>query len=270
MGIIDVTKRIGRNAWRVPGLGQLLEADYARAFARRPANRFRGVYRTFAEAEAAIPVGHPVGYDHDAMTTMYRNRMEKACQSDYAVLYWMREVLRAKPASLVFDVGGHVGVSYYGWQKYLGFDAGLRWLVQEVPAVAEAGAELARERGARGLEFTSDLAAGRGCDVLMAAGSLQYVDVSVPQLLDAVGSRPRHLILNKMPVYDGEGFVTVQSTGRAFHPYRIYNGTELVTSVTALGYELIDDWQNREQHCEIPFTRGKDIDAYTGYYFRHR
>jgi len=104
----------------------------------------------------------------------------------------------------------------------------------------------------------------------MAAGSLQYVDLGVPQLLDAVGSRPAHLILNKMPVYDGESFVTVQSTGRAFHAYRIYNGTELVTSVTALGYELVDDWQNREQHCEIPFTRGKDIDAYTGYYFRRR
>jgi putative methyltransferase (TIGR04325 family) len=270
MGIIDVSKRIGRNAWRVPGLGQILEADYARAFARRPANRFRGVYRTFAEAEAAIPTGHPVGYDHDAMTTMYRNRMDKACQSDYAVLFWMREILRATPAALVLDVGGHVGVSFHGWQKYLDFQPGLRWLVQEVPAVVEAGTELARERGVRGLAFTSDLAAGRGGDVLLAAGSLQYVDLTVPHLLDAVGSRPAHLILNKMPVYDGESFVTVQSTGRAFHPYRIYNATELITSVTALGYELVDDWQNREQHCEIPFTRGKDIDAYTGYYFRRK
>jgi hypothetical protein len=156
MGIIDVTKRLGRNAWRVPGLGQLLEADYARAFARRPANQFRGVYRTFAEAEAAIPAGHPVGYDHDAITTMYRNRMEKACQSDYAVLYWMREVLRAKPASPVFDVGGHVGVSYYGWKKYQASTPGCagwcrrcrRWPGRHRGA---------RERGERALAFTSDL-----------------------------------------------------------------------------------------------------------------
>jgi putative methyltransferase (TIGR04325 family) len=267
MGILDVSKRLGRNAWRVPGLGQVLEADYARAFARRPANRFRGVYRTFAEAEAAIPTGQPVGYDHDAMTTMYRDRMDKACQSDYAVLFWMREILRAQPAASVFDVGGHVGVSFHGWRRYLDYQPGLRWLVQEVPAVAAAGATLAKERGATQLSFTSDLAAGRGCDVLLSAGALQYVDLTVPQLLAAVGSRPRHLVLNKLPVYDGEGFWTVQSTGRAFHAYRIYNRTELVTSIEALGYRLVDDWQNREQHCEIPFTRGKDIDAYSGFYF---
>jgi putative methyltransferase (TIGR04325 family) len=167
----------------------------------------------------------------------------------------------------VFDVGGHVGVSFHGWRRYLDYQPGLRWLVQEVPAVAAAGATLAKERGATQLSFTSDLAAGRGCDVLLSAGALQYVDLTVPQLLAAVGSRPRHLVLNKLPVYDGEGFWTVQSTGRAFHAYRIYNRTELVTSIEALGYRLVDDWQNREQHCEIPFTRGKDIDAYSGFYF---
>ena len=37
--------------------------------------------------------------------------------------------------------------------------------------------------------------------------------------------------------------------------------------MTALGYRVVDDWMNREQSCEIPFTRGRDIDAYSGYYF---
>jgi putative methyltransferase (TIGR04325 family) len=68
-------------------------------------------------------------------------------------------------------------------------------------------------------------------------------------------------------MYDGESFVTVQSTGRAFHPYRIYNRAAFVAEITALGYRVVDDWTNREQHCEIPFTRGRDIDAYSGYYF---
>ena len=70
-----------------------------------------------------------------------------------------------------------------------------------------------------------------------------------------------------MPMYDGEAFVTVQSTGRAYHAYRIYNRARFVAEVTALGYRVVDDWSNREQHCEIPFTRGRDIDAYSGYYF---
>jgi putative methyltransferase (TIGR04325 family) len=276
VGIIDVGKRISNNAWRLPLVGQVLAADYARSFARRPPNRFRGVYASFAEAEASIPPGERVGYDHVELAGLYRHRMEKACQSDYAVLFWMRQILQAKPDSFVFDFGGHVGVSYHGWYRYLDYKPGLRWLVEDVPAIVKVGAELAAEmaadkqhgRPSPGLEFTSDVLDAKGCDVFFAAGSLQYVDEDVAAMLVRIGGRlPPHLILNKMPVYDGESFVTVQSTGRAFHAYRIYNRAELVGSIERLGYKLVDDWANREQHCEIPFTRGKDIDAYSGFYF---
>jgi putative methyltransferase (TIGR04325 family) len=265
VGIIDVGQRIARNAWRIPGVGQVLAADYARSFARRPPNRFRGVYASFAEAQAAIPPGAVVGYDHAEMAGMYRNRMEKANQSDYGVLFWLRGILA--PGSFVFDYGGHVGVSYHGWRRYLGFPPGTRWLVYDVPAIVKVGMELASERPSPGLSFTSTVEDGRGCDVFLSAGALQYVEEPLPSILARLGGLPRHLILNKMPLYDGETFVTVQSTGRAFHPYRIYNRDELVGSVTALGYRMVDDWVNREQHCSVPFTRGKDIDAYSGCYF---
>jgi len=256
-----------RNAWRLPGIGQVLNRDYAREFAQRPPNRFRGVYRSFAEAEAEIPPGEPVGYDHAALAGMYRHRMEKANQSDYAVLFWMKGLLDA--SSLVFDFGGHVGVAFHGWRSYLAYPAGMRWRVYDVPAITQVGAALARERPSEGLEFTSELGDARGCSIFLAAGSLQYVEASLPSLLGQIGALPRHLIVNKLPVYDGASFVTVQSTGRAFHAYRIYNRAEFVGEVTALGYRLVDDWANREQHCEIPFTRGRDIDAYSGYYFVH-
>ena len=265
MGIIDLGKRVSRHAWRLPGLKQVLELDYARSFARRPPNQFRGVYATFAEAEASIPHGSRIGYDHAEMAGMYRLRMEKANQSDYPVLFWLKDILDER--SFVFDVGGHVGVSYHGWRNYLRYRPGMRWRVYDMPAIVKVGAELAAERPSEGLEFTSDLAAGRGCSILMAAGALQYAEDSLTEILRKVGSLPRHLILNKMPVYDGGTFVTVQSTARAFHAYRIYNRAELVAEVAALGYRVVDDWQNREQHCEIPFTRDRDIDAYSGYYF---
>jgi len=265
MGIIDLGKRVSRHAWRLPGLKQVLEADYSRSFARRPPGQFRGVYATFAEAEASTPPGARVGYDHAELAGMYRHRMEKANQSDYPVLFWLKDILDER--SFVFDVGGHVGVAYHGWRNYLRYRPGMRWRVYDMPAIVKVGAELARERPSEGLSFTSDLADGRGCSILLAAGALQYAEDSLTEVLRKVGSLPRHLILNKMPVYDGESFVTVQSTGRAFHAYRIYNRAELVAEVTALGYRVVDDWQNREQHCEIPFTRGRDIDAYSGYYF---
>jgi putative methyltransferase (TIGR04325 family) len=260
-----LSTRIYKNVWRVPIIGQVMARDYRRAFARMPPNRFRGVYGSFAEAEASIPASAPVGYDHAALAGLYRHRMEKANQSDYAVLFWLARILDGR--SFVFDFGGHVGVAYHAWRTYLNYAPGLRWLVHDVPAIVKVGAELARDRPSAGLAFTSELADARGCTVLLAAGSLQYIEESLPAMLARIGTLPRHLIVNKMPIYDGESFVTVQSTGRAFHAYRIYNRAAFVAELTALGYRVVDDWCNREQHCEIPFTRGRDIDAYSGYYF---
>jgi putative methyltransferase (TIGR04325 family) len=265
MGFIDLGKRVSRNAWRLPVVGKVLEADYGRLFARMPRNQFRGVYHSFAEAEAAIPASQRVGYDHTELAGLYRDRMNKANQSDYAVLFWLRGIM--DESTFVFDFGGHVGISYHGWRRYLEYRQGMRWLVHDVPAIIKVGAELARERPSVGLEFTSDVTDARGCTVFLAAGSLQYINESLPALLARIGSLPRHLIVNKVPMYDGEAFATVQSTGRAFHAYQIYNRATFVDEVIALGYRVVDDWTNREQHCEIPFTRGRDIDAYSGYYF---
>jgi putative methyltransferase (TIGR04325 family) len=265
VGIIDLGKRVSRNAWRLPVVGKVLEADYKHSFARNPKNQFRGVYASFQEAEASIPARSRIGYDHTELAAMYRDRMDKANQSDYAVLFWLKGILDA--SSFVFDFGGHVGVSYHGWRRYLAYPPGMRWLVHDVPSIIKVGAELASGRPSAGLEFTSDAVDARGCTIFLAAGSLQYVDESLPALLARIGSLPRHLIVNKMPMYDGDAFVTVQSTGRAFHPYRISSRTAFVAEVVALGYRVVDDWTNREQHCEIPFTRGRDIDAYSGYYF---
>ncbi|HEY0190808.1 MAG TPA: methyltransferase, TIGR04325 family [Kofleriaceae bacterium] len=243
----------------------MLSFDYAREFARRPPNRFRGVYPTFSDAEASVPQGERLGYDHAELAGLYRHRMEKANESDYPVLFWLRPILNEH--SFVFDFGGHVGVSYHGWQRYLDYRPGLRWLVYDMQAITKVGAELAAERPSPGLAFTSEVPDGKGCSIMLAAGSLQYTEESLTSILGRVGSLPRHLILSKLPVYDGESFVTVQSTGRAFHAYRIFNRAELIAEAAALGYRLVDDWLNREQHCEIPFTRDRDIPAYSGFYF---
>src|SRR5262245_13345714 len=115
MGIIDLGRRVSRHSWRIPLVRQVLEADYARSFAGMPKNQFRGVYASFAEAERSIPTSAKVGYDHDHMAGMYRQRMDKANQSDYAVLFWLKGILDER--SFVLDFGGHVGVAYHGWRS---------------------------------------------------------------------------------------------------------------------------------------------------------
>ncbi len=73
--------------------------------------------------------------------------MEQANQSDYAVLFWLKDILDER--SFVFDFGGHVGVSYHGWRSYLDYKPGLRWLVHDVPAIVKVGAELAARAAER-------------------------------------------------------------------------------------------------------------------------
>ncbi|MGN6150982.1 MAG: TIGR04325 family methyltransferase [Lysobacteraceae bacterium] len=271
MRFFDLPERLARHAWRVPLLGRVLAADYARWFdAKRPSNRFRGVYASFAEAEAAIPRDQRTGYDHDAMQGMYRHRMDKPCESDYPVLFWLREALGEQrgAADHVFDFGGHAGVSWYGWREALRFAPTLRWTVCDVPAIAREGEALAQERGVQDrLRFTSDAADGADATVLLVAGSLQYVDFGIPELLAKMGARPRWILVNKQPLHDGDTFVTVQSTGRAFHPYRIDNRAQFIAGIVALGYRVVDDWTNREVSCRIPFVRGHDVEMYSGYCF---
>lgn len=264
--LYDFGQRVARNVWRVPVVGSLIEQEYERSFAEGPRGCFRGVYPTFAAALASMPPGKRVSYDHAELAGMYRDRMNKACESDYAVLFWLRRILDVEPSSFVFDFGGHVGVSYHGFRSYLDYAPGLRWLVYDMPAITKVGEELAREKECPHLSFTNDTSAGRQCSVFFSAGALQYCEES---LADVLGdARPAHVVLNKLPVYDGESFVTVQSTGRAFHAYRVFNRQELVRGIESLGYRLVDDWQNREQSCLIPFHKGKEIEAYSGFYFR--
>lgn len=264
MGLIEIGRRTIDRVTHAPLVAKVLELDYERTFSHCPSGRFRGVYPTFAEAERAVPKTRPLGYDHAALAGMYRQRMNKACESDYGPLFWLRPLIG--PDRVVFDFGGHVGVSYHGWRSYLDYPASLRWIVHDLPAITTVGEALAREREAQQLSFTNDVRDAAGASVFLALGSLQYVDESLPSLLQRIGHFPEHLIINKLPLHDGESFVTVQATGHAFHAYRIFNRREFVAGVTALGYRLVDDWVNRETSCFIPFSP-HDIEAYSGCYF---
>lgn len=265
MDVYASGERLLRGAWRIPGIGTLLRAAYARHFASLPPNRFLGAFPDFAAARAAIPPHAPAGYDHAAMRGMYRLRMDAPCESDWAVLFHLRELLRA--GDHVFDLGGHVGLSWYGWRRHLPVLDALRWQVCEVPEIADEGRALAAERGATALDFTSRPEDGAGARVLLVAGSLQYMDRALPDLAASLGPRLDHVVVNKLPVHDSRGYVTVQSTGRAFHPYRVFERGPFLRAMADAGWRLVDHWRNREQSCVVPFQRGLDVEAYSGFRF---
>jgi putative methyltransferase (TIGR04325 family) len=244
----------------VPGVVALRRRRYERFFATATdANLFRGVYRDFAEAEATAPHTKDLGYDHPEPAAMYRERAEHLHPSDYPVLFWLLK--HGQQVKRVFDFGGHVGVSFYAYQHYLSFPSELKWTVCDVPAVVEAGAVFAHERGAKQLQFTTNRNDGSGADLWLANGSLQYLEEPLHRLLSALQERPKRVIANMLPVAEGESFVTLQNIGTAFCPYRIHHRASVIEGVCALGYRLVDSWVNPEKSCHVPFAGRHHVDA---------
>ena len=222
------------------------------------------MFRNFEEAARSVPPGQPIGYDNEDAAAFYRERLGRVGHDDYPALLWLARALQTS-RSLV-EIGGHVGVAYYSYERLIGYPEGLTWTILDTPAVAEAGARLARERGRHGVRFTSDFAEVEGGDILFAAGSLQYLPGPLlPERVHGMRLRPRHILVNKTPVTDGDGYVTLQSIGVAYCPYRVHSRRELVEPLLSMGYRLVDAWR-KERRLEIPGHPERTLDHYSGFY----
>ena len=252
-----------------PVVGGLLRKRYERMFAEnREANLFRGVFETFDAAQASAPSTRPVGYDHPGPAGMYMDRVRRIYPSDYPILFWLDRLLRAD-CTRIFDVGGHIGVGYYAYRRYLDYPAALRWTVFDVPAVVQQGRALAQKMDPEGrLAFSDTFEAGDGADILLASGSLQYLPDTLADRLKTLRTMPRHLLVNLLPVHERDSYYTLQSIGTAFCPYRIFSAASALGAYDAFGYTLVDTWENAEKRCDIPFHPGRSLDRYRGFYFR--
>jgi putative methyltransferase (TIGR04325 family) len=248
----------------VPPVRVARSAYYERQFKRWP-GAFRGVYRSFDEALHSAPRGAKVGYDNEP-ASLYEDRHSRLFPSDYPVLFWLDRIL--KEARSVFDFGGHVGIAFYAFEKYLQYPEGLKWLVCDVPRVIEAGRELATKRGKSALGFTTEFAEASGFDVLLASGSLQYLDETLADKLRGLTALPKHLLINKTPLYDGETFATLQNTLHSYNPYVVRNHEDFVASLTRLGYSVVDRWESLDVSCRIPLHPEHSLDHYVGLYLR--
>jgi putative methyltransferase (TIGR04325 family) len=230
-------------------------------------NLYRGVYASFADAQASAPRSKPIGYDNPAAAGLYLERIRRVYPSDYPVMLWLEKLFRAGHKS-VFDFGGHIGIGYYAYRKYLSYPEGLRWTVHDVPAVVKQGRELAQSMDThRCLSFADSHAAADGHDVFFAAGSLQYLSITLADILGPLQRRPRHLVLNLLPLHPTASFFTLQSIGTSFCPYRIDQFGEFVKSITRLGYVQKDTWENPDKRCMIAFDPAHSIDRYYGFMF---
>jgi len=258
---------------RLPLFRQFQEARYTRRFFAHHAlthHLYRGVFESFEDAQASIPSSNVSGYDNTESADLYRERTRRIFINDYPMIYWLGRWF-AEGAHRVFDVGGHIGIAYYAYQKYLAYPQGLSWTVMDVPAVNASGARWAAEHDARRqLHFADEIGAASGSDLLFAAGSLQYLSYSLGDALAAMPKRPRFLLLNSVPIHMRESYFTVQNIGVACCPYRITAERDFLGVLSALGYELQDRWENPLRSCIIPFHPERSLDRYFGFAFRSK
>lgn len=270
MDICRAIRAAGKRVATVPAIRPVFEALHERRFERGappPDNMYRGVYGSFAEALASAPRARQVGYDNEESADLYKERTRRVYISDYPVMFWLARLFEAGSTS-VFDIGGHIGIAYYAYQRLVRYPEAIRWRVLDVPAVNAAGTAWAVDHDERHrLDFTDRPTDADGYDIVFASGSLQYLDYTLADLLGSLMHPPRHLLINLMPIHMSESFFTLQNMGTAFCPYRIMAEREFIDGLKARGYALQDRWENPDRHCEIAFRPAQSLDRYFGFCF---
>lgn len=249
----------------LPGIAQWRKHRFDKAFSEgHYGDHCRGVFETSEQAAQSAPPTLPLGYDNPGAASMYRDRLDRIYPSDYPAMLWLQKAF-ADNVRRVFDLGGHVGVGYYAYQKHMAYPEGLSWTVCDVPAVVMSGRELAATRDAgRALKFTDQFADADNADLLFSSGCLQYLTETLAERLQTLGKRPRWILLNLIPLHQDKSFWTVQSIGEAFCPYRIQHMASFLASLEALGYTVLDVWENMGKHCEVAFEPEHSLDRYHG------
>ncbi|TXH57838.1 MAG: methyltransferase, TIGR04325 family [Burkholderiaceae bacterium] len=248
-----------------PGIRALVQRQARGAFiANRNENLFFGVHPTWDEAAAAAREFGQAGYDNAESAQLYDHHVRLAAH-DYPALYWINRSLD-EGLKGVFDVGGAIGIKFLAFREHLARHVDLAWLVQDVPAMAKHGRELAEQRGdARQLKFTDRFEDGEGSEILLASGVLQYLPRTLGELLSTYRTLPRRIVINTAAVHPEHQFFTVNSLGTAFCPYRIQTQAGVVRGLTQLGYRLRETWISPDKPMTIPFRPDYSLRHYTGY-----
>lgn len=251
------------------------EKEYKRKFATDGYSCFWGVFETFEQAKQAAPPTKTVGYDNAELAQEYRQMLEQdnwensgrvIASFDYPVLFWLKAAF-SEGCTQVFDFGGNVGTHYYSYSKYLEYPESLKWKICEVPEIAKVGRELAEHRAVEALDFTTDFNDSHGADIFISSGAIQYVE-NLAHALSLLKEKPKHILINRLPLYNGEQFVTLQNGGKVFYPQYVFNQDEFIGGLQNLGYELVDIWDDRVDSCAIPFQPDRLVPFYSGLYLK--
>lgn len=252
--------RLAKNAASI--VGDLFTARYF--YDPRKANRYRGVYATYEAAEAALPKGKLHGFQDPSVPEYFEKKLLGFNSSDYPVLFWLRRMLR--PGGAVFDFGGGLGQCFYSYRELMALPPDTIWIVCDVDSLLERGRKLALERKVENLFFTADREKANGASFFLTNGTVQYIPENLWEILGKLEKLPAHLVINRVPIYDGKPYYTIQSTAHSFLPYRVFNMQEYSEKLEKLGYELVGQW-SLPRSLHVQFHPGLFVPNYRGLYF---
>lgn len=268
MGLFNALHRGVDSLKSLPGITHLRQVAFERRFeAARSNHSFRGVYDSFEAAQAAAPPTAPLGYDNPESADLYLHHLRAEAQ-DYPAFFWLQYWL-GQGARSVVDLGGNVGIKFHAFNALGGLPRQARWLVVDVPAVVRKARKLQHAQPSPDLrlDFSDQYADIDGSDLLYASGTLQYLPITLYDLLRNMARPPRRLVVNTTPIHGDRSFFTLNSIGTAYCPYRVQGRGSFVAGLTSMGYKLRDEWINPGKAMMIPFTRGFDLTHYCGFCF---
>jgi putative methyltransferase (TIGR04325 family) len=229
--------------------------------------RYRGVFSSFDAAAAALPKGELHGFEDDSVPEYFEKHLLAFNPGDYPIVFWMQQGLR--PDSTVFDFGGGLGQCFYAYQELMQFPARVNWLVCDMESLVKRGRDLAERRNAENLHFTTDRQEATGASFFLTNGTLQYVPEDLSEILRKLQALPQHILVNRVPMYDGKPYYTVQSSAHSFSVYKIFNRQQFTQKIETLGYELVGSW-NLPRSLHVQFHPELYVTNYQGLYFRRK
>lgn len=264
----------GAGLRHVPLVPQL----YARRVWSRRMNLMYGVFDSRGEAEAFVAGFGKAGWDDEALAKVLTEGSEptaaeqppKVLQtSQFAVMLWLTKLLR--PHGTVTDLGGAGGGFYELCARYGLLDPLRRWHVVDMPEVVKRGDERHAALKSSKISFGTDLEAAPPADILLALGCLQYMPDPLgergPGIVEAVGSSCEAILINKVPLIDGDDVWTAQNYVSAASPYRLFNRQKFLDYFERRGYRQLDRWVVPELTVEIPFHPERAMTELEGFCF---
>jgi putative methyltransferase (TIGR04325 family) len=248
---------------------------HRKRFANNAYGAFSGIFSTVEQAIASAPKTKPIGYNYQELAQEYVQMFEEnnwensgrlLADYDYPVLFWLSQISQTNKDISVFDFGGNIGIHCYVYSDYISCIKAWQWQVCEVPEIVKAGRMVSKQKGYNSLSFTNEFADIKGKDVFIASGSIQYVANLSRQLTSTF--KPKHILINRLPLYEGEDFVTLQNGGKVYYPQYVFNKHKFIKSFSEIGYKMIDLWRDNNDGCTIPFHPDNSLPFYYGLYLR--